>query len=86
MRGQQGIGIPDSLRSTFAGLLDGFSTLAARDRSVAGANPSGFRSLLDRFLELRERVDAAEQAQVADVRKRMYPLLDGYGEAVERYR
>jgi hypothetical protein len=74
------------MRECFARLLNGYSLRVAQDRASCAGRTDRFRTLLQRFGEVRDRADAAAQAQAAEDRGRFRALLDGYSETVERYR
>lgn len=74
------------VRERFALLLNGFSILAARGCTSVTSLPTRLRTLLEEFGECRDRADTLEQAQTASDCEQIYTLLDGYNEAVERYR
>lgn len=74
-----------ALRQRFASLLSSYSVLAQR-LPAAGLNADQTRSLLERFVGLRDRADEAERTTAAEDHKRLTALLAGYENAVEHYR
>lgn len=65
------------IRDRFALLLNGYSVLAARERTSAAPPAARIRTVLEQFSERRDRADALEQAQTADDREHIRGLLFG---------
>jgi hypothetical protein len=74
------------MRERFTKLLNAYSLLVARDRKSVAAHTARIRTLLKRFVELRELADASEQAEAADNHGRIRAILAGYRVTVDRYR
>ena len=70
-----------NLRERFALLLSGFSTFAARSQSDCRPHPTGIRTLLERFEEVRRRAEATEIAQATEDHDRIARLLAVYRDA-----
>ena len=74
------------MRERLVLLLNGFSALTARGRKSIAPLTARIRTLLERFRERLDRVDAAAQVQAADNHERISALLVEYRKIVERYR
>jgi hypothetical protein len=74
------------LGERFARLLNAFSVVAVRDRTILSPSTARFRRLLERFVEPRDLADAANLTHAAEDHKCIRALLEGYNETVERYR
>jgi hypothetical protein len=74
------------MRERFAQLLHGFSLLAAQSCTSVAPHTDRFRNLLEQFGERRYRADTLDHKQAAGDRVQISTLIDGYNEAVDRYR